>query len=105
MFYPQRLHFGRCPRSSKRTTEQQQPWYQHRRCEHHRYQCRYCAMEMSNIRLTGPCLARRPPWAAAFQLFDGPDEQISGLDGIPLPGLGGAPSMRGGLAAERGSAE
>lgn len=41
----------------------------------------------------------RPAWAGAFQLFDAPEEQISGLDDVPLPGLGGAPSMHGGASA------
>lgn len=45
----------------------------------------------------------RPPWAGACQLFDAPDEQISSMDHVPLPGLGGAPSMHGWAAAKGGS--
>ena len=49
-------------------------------------------------------IVHRPAWAGAYQLFDAPDEQISSLD-VPLPALGGAPSMHGGspFAAQSGA--
>ena len=56
--------------------------------------------------LTGPIrLLCRPPWAGAFQLFDAPSVQVSGLDeAIPLPDVGGAPPMHGGPPKPFGAA-